>query len=308
MGKQWEGLSRNFENRLNEIKLTKKQKKQQKSKRKSQTVKDNVSSIEKQMFVTEARISQSGQLLYSIPTTDDTNTDETGTRNFISRSSDFKSKPAASFSTNKSDALVDCSVDVECGFYVPLTIYVDIETDLKAIAMDFIPFLSDDKDHVQLKSKANNTESAHGHTCRTKWSDRCENVTDKNVTPAIEVVAKDFKTPKEFGACDKNACKTDKKFFGFVDVKHTKQDTFEAGIMLTGLHTCGDLASNMLELFVTNPDIKLCCSVGCCYHLLTEAFVNEELKTGNIVSIDRTCTPQPLYNTIVGLYSINHVC
>ena len=53
--------------------------------------------------------------------------------------------------------------------------------------------------------------------------------------------------------------------------------------MLTGLHTCGDLASSMLELFVTNSDIKSLCSVGCCYHLLLEEFDEEELNAGTKV-------------------------
>ncbi|KAG8439526.1 hypothetical protein GDO86_005649 [Hymenochirus boettgeri] len=40
--------------------------------------------------------------------------------------------------------------------------------------------------------------------------------------------------------------------------------------VIVGLHTCGDLAPNTLRIFVTKPEIKAVCSVGCCYHLLTE--------------------------------------
>lgn len=39
---------------------------------------------------------------------------------------------------------------------------------------------------------------------------------------------------------------------------------------MVGLHTCGDLASSTLRLFTAKPEIKAVCSVGCCYHLLSE--------------------------------------
>ncbi|XP_072407728.1 probable methyltransferase-like protein 25 isoform X2 [Chiloscyllium punctatum] len=42
--------------------------------------------------------------------------------------------------------------------------------------------------------------------------------------------------------------------------------------MLVGLHTCGDLASDILRIFVTKQELKVVCSVGCCYHLLSEEF------------------------------------
>lgn len=40
--------------------------------------------------------------------------------------------------------------------------------------------------------------------------------------------------------------------------------------VMVGLHTCGDLASSTLRLFTAKPEIKAVCSVGCCYHLLSE--------------------------------------
>ncbi|KAM6096408.1 putative methyltransferase-like protein 25 isoform 1-T1 [Chlamydotis macqueenii] len=46
--------------------------------------------------------------------------------------------------------------------------------------------------------------------------------------------------------------------------------------MMVGLHTCGDLAANTLRIFTTKPEIKAVCSVGCCYHLLSEQFENQE--------------------------------
>ncbi|NWS97709.1 MET25 protein, partial [Mionectes macconnelli] len=47
--------------------------------------------------------------------------------------------------------------------------------------------------------------------------------------------------------------------------------------VMVGLHTCGDLAANTLRIFATKPEIKAVCSVGCCYHLLSEQFENQEV-------------------------------
>lgn len=41
---------------------------------------------------------------------------------------------------------------------------------------------------------------------------------------------------------------------------------------MVGLHTCGDLAPSTLRMFVAKPELAAVCSVGCCYHLLSEQF------------------------------------
>ena len=41
---------------------------------------------------------------------------------------------------------------------------------------------------------------------------------------------------------------------------------------LVGLHTCGNLASTSLQLFANSRQTHFLCNVGCCYHLLDEAF------------------------------------
>ncbi|XP_041442226.1 methyltransferase-like protein 25 [Xenopus laevis] len=48
-------------------------------------------------------------------------------------------------------------------------------------------------------------------------------------------------------------------------------EDLEESIMV-GLHTCGDLAPNTLRIFTARSEIKAVCSVGCCYHLLSEEF------------------------------------
>nr|XP_056702724.1 probable methyltransferase-like protein 25 [Euleptes europaea] len=46
--------------------------------------------------------------------------------------------------------------------------------------------------------------------------------------------------------------------------------------VMVGLHTCGDLAPSTLQIFVAKPEIKAVCSVGCCYHLLSEEHETEK--------------------------------
>lgn len=45
-----------------------------------------------------------------------------------------------------------------------------------------------------------------------------------------------------------------------------------SSILLTGLHTCGNLAPACLQLFVKEANVSAVCNVGCCYHLLEEHF------------------------------------
>ncbi|TRY95989.1 hypothetical protein DNTS_034565 [Danionella cerebrum] len=42
--------------------------------------------------------------------------------------------------------------------------------------------------------------------------------------------------------------------------------------ILVGLHTCGDLGPSSLRMFRARPELHAVCSVGCCYHLLSEEF------------------------------------
>ncbi|XP_040264450.1 methyltransferase-like protein 25 isoform X2 [Bufo bufo] len=53
--------------------------------------------------------------------------------------------------------------------------------------------------------------------------------------------------------------------------------------IMVGLHTCGDLAPNTMRIFISKPEIKAVCSVGCCYHFLSEQFdhLEEEQTEGS---------------------------
>lgn len=50
----------------------------------------------------------------------------------------------------------------------------------------------------------------------------------------------------------------------------------EKGVVLVGLHTCGDLAPTTLRLFHESPTVKAMINVGCCYNLMTETTTTED--------------------------------
>lgn len=49
--------------------------------------------------------------------------------------------------------------------------------------------------------------------------------------------------------------------------------TKEISLGLVGLHTCGDLSSTALRIFSKQSHFNFLCTVGCCYHLLTDSLL-----------------------------------
>lgn len=75
--------------------------------------------------------------------------------------------------------------------------------------------------------------------------------------------------------------------FGLLIRQHfDTEDDFK--MCLTGLHTCGNLASTCLETFANNAHMKLLCNVGCCYHLLSEAYCTNDSNFTNTELISRS--------------------
>ncbi|KAK7074237.1 Methyltransferase-like protein 25 [Halocaridina rubra] len=67
------------------------------------------------------------------------------------------------------------------------------------------------------------------------------------------------------------------KVFVNTGTSNRKQSSFpvdDSEIALVGLHTCGNLASNSLHLYLSHPKVTFLCNVGCCYHLVEEEFLN----------------------------------
>uniref|UniRef100_A0A1A9WV49 Methyltranfer_dom domain-containing protein n=1 Tax=Glossina brevipalpis TaxID=37001 RepID=A0A1A9WV49_9MUSC len=66
-----------------------------------------------------------------------------------------------------------------------------------------------------------------------------------------------------------------------LDLSHLVKENFPdmnrgVSICLTGLHTCGNLASSCLRVYQTQAECKFLCNIGCCYHLLKERYSNRE--------------------------------
>jgi len=68
-------------------------------------------------------------------------------------------------------------------------------------------------------------------------------------------------------------------------------DTSNEKFGMMGLHTCGDLAANSLQIFLANDCIKFCCNVGCCYHLLNEEFYTNPNEDNSGCAEKTPCFP-----------------
>ncbi|XP_017837003.1 methyltransferase-like protein 25 [Drosophila busckii] len=61
-----------------------------------------------------------------------------------------------------------------------------------------------------------------------------------------------------------------------VDHFNIQPTDIKPSICLTGLHTCGNLASTCLRVFHAQENCRLLCNIGCCYHLLREHYSQQE--------------------------------
>ncbi|KAL5288588.1 METTL25 family protein [Megaselia abdita] len=88
-----------------------------------------------------------------------------------------------------------------------------------------------------------------------------------------------------------NTCDTYKTCNEFITEKVNFQklageafnDHFETFCM-TGLHTCGNLASTCLKVYEAQYDFKVLCNVGCCYHLINEEFSKDEFFGNKVLN------------------------
>ncbi|KAI0224820.1 Methyltransferase-like protein 25 [Lamellibrachia satsuma] len=62
----------------------------------------------------------------------------------------------------------------------------------------------------------------------------------------------------------------------------------DEALLLSGLHTCGNLASSTLQLFCNSGAAMALCNVGCCYHLLDEQFLTSPFSKQEDTTGDST--------------------
>lgn len=77
--------------------------------------------------------------------------------------------------------------------------------------------------------------------------------------------------------------------------------------VLVGLHTCGDLAPSTLRMFRAKQELRAVCSVGCCYHLLSEEF-DEDRQGKNTSCPTHTWTDQSLSNRVPKIFKQDKMC
>ncbi|XP_059622644.1 probable methyltransferase-like protein 25 [Phlebotomus argentipes] len=69
------------------------------------------------------------------------------------------------------------------------------------------------------------------------------------------------------------------------------QDLFsteqQQNFCLSGLHTCGDLAVNCLEIFTRDANVRFLCNIGCCYNLLTRFPLSHFLRNHGFTLSDK---------------------
>ncbi|XP_064627763.1 probable methyltransferase-like protein 25 [Lineus longissimus] len=96
--------------------------------------------------------------------------------------------------------------------------------------------------------------------------------------------------PENSGACSETRPGVYIPLTQFIDSKtdlkslvkeHLGSSAGNGQVLLTGLHTCGNLAPSMLRIFSENDAVGSICNVGCCYqHVEEEFFPNPFLHVG----------------------------
>ncbi|XP_061400017.1 probable methyltransferase-like protein 25 [Musca vetustissima] len=141
-----------------------------------------------------------------------------------------------------------------------------------------------------IDSNPSNTENALERNKKLKkaWNglkERAE-LESKGITPPRRGRQKQKPTDNETqinSTGDNDNYKTVDKFITTdLDINSLLDDHFpnvstqHTSVCLTGLHTCGNLASACLKLFHHQEKCKILCNIGCCYHLLKEQYSGQE--------------------------------
>ncbi|XP_041071899.1 methyltransferase-like protein 25 isoform X3 [Carcharodon carcharias] len=107
------------------------------------------------------------------------------------------------------------------------------------------------------------TDAVEMSSLLRKKKDLDEKEKERRKTASLEAKAKRIKEANLYSPLTLHVTSTTELQDIISDIKDS---------MMVGLHTCGDLASDTLRIFMTKPELKAVCSVGCCYHLLSEEF------------------------------------
>ena len=118
------------------------------------------------------------------------------------------------------------------------------------------------------------------YVCAAKFLSNDDSISSimKEFVPQFDEITKEF-VPQFDEISQANRKQKEDEISDEMDFQGTESHmgTTTKPLAVSGLHTCGDLASVTLKLFCRDPNVKIVAAVGCCYHHLSEQSNNQRL-------------------------------
>ncbi|XP_045197566.2 probable methyltransferase-like protein 25 [Mercenaria mercenaria] len=171
--------------------------------------------------------------------------------------------------------------------FVPCTTFIDKKTNFLHLAKLHFPglflehkYVNDHKQSLSIKEKCDSAkmlELDFGEDFSVV-KNQCSNVS--SLVGKGQVTCADTNNASVCSCFNKatdsfdidNSCKSKRTVCADVSKQFS--------MMLAGLHTCGNLASTSMEVFVHSDQLKVLCNIGCCYHLIDEKYLDKTQTDG----------------------------
>lgn len=115
--------------------------------------------------------------------------------------------------------------------------------------------LTENHNHDDFKLNSNSSSSSHFQDLIGRYETDDKLNTYSSYQPVTKFVGTDVTIVEQLGSLHNNESSD--------------------GLVLVGLHTCGDLAPTAIKIFLNDGHVKALCLVGCCYHLLSQSSAEE---------------------------------
>ena len=240
LGRQWQGLQRNATLAAQNVKLTKKEKKKIKETEKSLRAKE-----------LETGVSD----INLLETEKATKVLETGSKDVY-------------HSGNHQQRIEVSDVDSCLPRFVPCTLFIDKTTDIMSVVSQCFPEYAEGK--CPENGRKVSPDCASGTSPLLSDANTNDTIPHTNLdsnSRSISLLPNGNQLPNTVARSSDTAC---------ISRTNLEASSPTTRLLLTGLHTCGNLGSASVELFATNPVFQVLCNVGCCYHQLTEKFLNKD--------------------------------
>ena len=278
LGRQWQGLQRNATLAAQNVKLTKKEKKKIKETEKSLRAKEletgvsdiNLLETEKATKVLETGVSD----INLLETEKATKVLETGVSdiNLLGTEKATKVLETGSkdvyLSGNHQQRIEVSDVDSCLPRFVPCTLFIDKTTDIMSVVSQCFPEYAEGK--CPENGREVSPDCASGTSPLLSDANTNDTIPQTNLdsnSRSISLLPNGNQLPNTVARSSDTAS---------ISRTNLEASSPTTRLLLTGLHTCGNLGSASVELFATNPVFQVLCNVGCCYHQLTEKFLNKD--------------------------------